>query len=217
MKKQAKMITIVASIMIVSGILLAVAGYFSGAKLSLIRDGNGFKVLDSGNQVSESFPLDSFTKNGDITLKDIKTTALQVSNQYGDMSGQAIDTERPNLTLADGDLTLNTVNANNAVINNQYGDILFHHLDSQALDVQNESGNVTLEGTLLGTSRVSVNYGDIHLILKNKQSELNYNIQSEFGDISINNNHFEGSVIQTADSNHQFNITAQDGDVQLQF
>jgi len=398
MKKNMKRVTIIASIMIVSGILLTVVGYFSGAKLTLTRDGNGFKVYDSGNQISESFPLDSFTKiegnlndidfeiipsteykleitqqenqkithevknntlylndetsgwtqgaiinfnldffslpqsviklylpkdavlsavglvseygdvqiagitstdftieandgdivlkginsdkltitnrygdiivedmkgrqtkfltndgdlslkglnvttlnvtnnygdtdteditsnettiskeNGDLTIKNIHTTNLQVSNQYGDMSGQSIVAETLNLTLIDGDMTLNTVNSNNAVINNQYGDILFRQFESQALDVQNDSGDIILEGTLFGTSRVYANYGDIKLILKNKQSELNYNIQNEYGDITVNNNPFKGSVTQTADSNHQLNIIAKDGDVNLQF
>lgn len=395
MKKTTKIITIIASIMIITGILLTVIGYFSGAKLTLTRDGNGFKIYDSGNQISESFSLDPFSKiegnlndfdfeiipsteykleitrqedqsithkikdhtlylneeaskgaiininldffsfpqsviklhvpkdavfsavelvsaygdvhiaditstnftieanngdmdlnginsdqltitnrygdiiadeikgeqtkfisndgslslkrldvntlnvtnnygdidaedimsyettismdNGDITLMNVDTTNLQISNHYGDMSGQSIDTEQLSLTLTDGDLTLNKVNANKAVINNQYGDLLLRQFNSQALDIQNNSGDVTLEGTLLGTSRVHAEYGDIQLILKNKQSELNYRIQSEFGDITVNNESFEGNVTQRADSNHQLNITAEDGDVNLQF
>ena len=400
MKKSTKRITVIAAIMIVSGILLTVVGFFLGAKLTLTSDENGLKAFDSGKQVSESFSLDSFTNiegnlddvdfeiipstefkveitrqekqiitheiknntlylnekspsglnggiikfnidlgfvstpqsivklyvpkdtifsainlvseygnvqidgitsanftieandgdmvlkginsdvltvtnsygdiiaedlkgeqtkfktndgdlslkrlntktfnvsndygdssleditstdtivsmsDGDINLKNVDTTNLQVSNEYGDMNGQSIAAQKLNIALTDGNVTLNTVNTNNAIINNQYGDILLSQFESEALDVQNDSGNVTLEGTLLGTSRVYADYGDIQLILKNKQSELNYKIRSEYGDIKINNEQFEGSVTQTANSTNQLNITAADGDVNLQF
>ncbi len=80
MKKMTKNITIIASGMIVIGIILAVIGYSLGAKLMITNVGDGFHVWSSEDRKTETIPLSAFTSI-DVNLLDADLEIIP-ANEY---------------------------------------------------------------------------------------------------------------------------------------
>ncbi|WP_313803568.1 DUF4097 family beta strand repeat-containing protein [Cytobacillus sp.] len=320
MKTSRKTLTIIASCMIVVGIILGVAGLSAGARFAITNTKNGFQVIGPEDRITEEFSLPSFanikadfkdvdveiipsseykleiktlkgievthevkndtliltsedqksgpkislnftltsipqptikiyvpsdakfsdisivnqfgdtrldkmkvdkmdihSNDGDITIKKLQSNELTIKNGFGDISGSKVKTEKLHVEMNDGDAEINGIEAASTVFNNKFGDITLREFSSQGLTMKSNDGDIDIQGKLLGNTVIHSSFGDIDLKLSNKESELSYTIRNQFGDISINDNNFEGKAMNKANTEHKLEIVSNDGDVQVDF
>ncbi|MDQ0272130.1 DUF4097 family beta strand repeat-containing protein [Cytobacillus purgationiresistens] len=161
--------------------------------------------------------LNIHSNDGDVTINDIQSNELAVENGYGDITGTKVKTNELTIEMNDGDAVLSSIDAAKTVLKNQYGDISLHDFTSQEGKLESTDGDIEIDGELLGQTIIDSSFGDIYLALSNKESELSYNIQADFGDISVNGSPVESKAVKSANTGHKLDITSNDGDVEVTF
>ncbi|WP_102273117.1 DUF4097 family beta strand repeat-containing protein [Cytobacillus massiliigabonensis] len=161
--------------------------------------------------------MDINANDGDIEIKDFQSNELTIENGFGDITGSNVKTAKLQVEMNDGDAVFKELEAASADVNNKFGDITFRELTSQGLTMKSNDGDIEIQGKLLGNSVIHSSFGDIDLKLSNKESELSYSIRNQFGDISINDNHFEAKATNKANTENKLDIVSNDGDVQVDF
>ena len=215
MKKLTKTMTIIASSMIVIGILLAIIGYSTGAKLSITNSGGGFKVLDSGERKIETYPLSSFSKMN-VQLLDADIEVIP-SNEYKvqieQQEDQEVRHEIKNDTLVIEEkerksrkifnINLGFTNSTQTVVKiyfpsgeelkdvsivNNFGDIHIEDMAIEKLDIRASDGDLMIKNVQANELKIVNQFGDI-TGYDVKTKDLNIELtdgEAEFNKISAN-------------------------------
>lgn len=208
MKKLTKTMTIVASSMIVIGILLAVIGYSAGARLSITNAGGSFKVVEPEEREMETTSLSSFS-NIDINLFDADIEMIP-SNEYKVQiernKGQKIIHEIKNDTLfieekekkkpkfINFNINLGFTHSTQTVIK-----IYFPSGESLSeVNFVNHFGNIRLDDMI--TKKLTIRVSDGDVAINNVQAN-ELKIVNQFGDIL-------GENVQTK----ELNVESNDGE-----
>lgn len=210
MKKLSKTMTIIASSMIVIGILLAIIGVFAGAKFSITNTGNGFKVLDSGERKIETYPLSAFSKidvhlldadiefipSNEYKLQIEKQEELEVSHEIKDDTLFIKEKERKSLKIID--INLGFTNSTQTIVKifipsdeelkdiiivNKFGDLHLEDMVAENLDIQAADGDLTLKNVQASDLKIVNQFGDI---TGNDVRTKDINIEITDGDAEFN-------------------------------
>ncbi|KAB2329157.1 DUF4097 family beta strand repeat-containing protein [Bacillus mesophilum] len=155
-------------------------------------------------------------EDGDIEIHNIQSKQLAIQNSYGDITGSDLKIDQLDLQLNDGNVKLDSIDAASAAFKNKFGDTTLQDYTSQETYLESTDGDLHIGGELLGDSTITSSYGDIHLSLVNKQAELNYDIENEYGDISINGQEYVDKASNHNDSDHKLTVSSKDGDVEME-
>ncbi|QED49353.1 DUF4097 family beta strand repeat-containing protein [Cytobacillus dafuensis] len=189
MKSSRKIITIIASCMIVIGILLAVIGLSAGARFSITNTLDGFKVLGPEDRKIEEFPLSAFTNiKGDLTDADIEIIPsneykLKIERQKSTKITHEV--ENDTLVLEDND----SKSSPKLFLNLTFSSIpetvikIYVPKETKFSDVSlvNKFGDTRLDGVITDKLKIDSNDGDI--VLNDVQAN-ELNIENGFGDIT---------------------------------
>lgn len=318
MKTPIRRITIVASGLIVIGILLTAIGFFSGAKLSIMNTDNGLKAVGKEDRIHEEWVLNEYknleidladsdieiipsdeykleierlesneitqkvenhtltikdkksnsgftfnvnfsgdsqktiikvyipkdtdfvdvniasnfgdikidgmttnklfihTNDADVSINDITSNRLVIENRFGDITASDVKTNDLAIEINDGDAELKKMDiAENADLINLFGDTMLSDFNSHRTKVESTDGDINIKGKLLGQTNISSSFGDVYLVLANKESELSYDIQNEFGEIIINGIEIVSKASNSVKSEDKIDIKSKDGDVEI--
>ncbi len=155
--------------------------------------------------------------DGDVSTNNIQTNELAIENKYGDFTGTDVKTNDLILEMNDGNAELESVETENTNLKNKFGNTTLHDFTSRRAKVESTDGNVKVYGELLGQTNIKSSFGNVYLDLENKEAELGYNIQTKFGNVSVNGNQFKSDATHSADTNHQLDVSSTDGDVDVTF
>lgn len=207
MKKLPKSFTIIASCMIVLGILLAIIGYTAGARFSIISTNDGLKVLSPEDRKIETFPLSDFTRiNGNLLDANIEIIPsdeykLEIERQ----KDKEITHEVKNDTLiieGKDQETKQLFNFNLSFTSIAKSDIKIYvpkEANFSEISLENKFGDTRLEGMVSDNLKINTTDGDITF---NNVNSNELKIVNKFGDI-------RGSKIKTKD----LTIEMNDGDI----
>lgn len=160
--------------------------------------------------------LTIYSSDGDVAIKDIHSNVVLVENDFGDVTATKVNTNDFILESNDGDAELSQMEiATSATLTNSFGETSLQDFTSKDTKIESSDGEISIEGELLGKTRIKSSFGDIDLGLTNKESELNYTIQNDFGNIEVNGNEFESNVTNTADTGNKIDIVSNDGDISI--
>lgn len=157
------------------------------------------------------------SQDSDLSFNNVNANTFELKNNFGDIVANNVTTKALSISMKDGDLEFSSVNAKSTDITNQYGDISLRDFNSEGLNIKGTDGDIQIEGLLLGKSFISSSYGDVEVRVSNKESELSYNIDNTFGDITVNRNEYETNANNQVKAEHKLNISTKDGDTDLQF
>ncbi|MEH6944318.1 DUF4097 family beta strand repeat-containing protein [Bacillus sp. JJ722] len=164
---------------------------------------------------SDTLKLDS--QDADLSFKDINTNSFEIKNNFGDIVANSVTTKALSIDMKDGDLEFSSVDANSTDITNQFGDVTLRDFNSEGLNIKGTDGDIDVDGLLLGKSMISSNFGDIKVRVSNKESELSYNIDNKFGDITVNSNEYKTNANRQVKTENNLDMNAKDGDIYLHF
>lgn len=185
------------------------------AEFSVISLVNKFGDIRLDEMIVDKMEI--LSNDGDVSIKDLQSNELTIQNEFGDITGSNVKAVDLQVEMKDGDALFDSIVATTTVFNNKFGDITFRDFTSQGLTVKSNDGDIDIQGSLFGKSFINSSFGDINLKLSNKESELSYNIRSDFGDISVNDNKYENKATNQKNIDHQLDIVSKDGDVQVAF
>ena len=156
------------------------------------------------------------SNDGDVLIEDNKSNRLTIQNKYGDITATNVQTTNLTIESNDGNTKLNNMDiAENADLINLFGDTILSDFTSKGTKLESKDGDINIKGKLLGQTMIESNFGDVNLALANKESELSYDIQNDFGDISINETEIVSKASKSVDSEDKIEIQSKDGDVKL--
>lgn len=179
--------------------------------------------MDNINSTNTSIDLSS----GYSKIRNFNTDSLEYGNSYGDAefininsNSSATDDNKNGtifLDLSSGEINMDTVNTSKLKMENSYGDIDLKSVSTMELVCDLSSGSIEAKDSDFGNVTIDNSYGDISMEFAKNISSYDYEIECDYGDISINDSDYEGSV--TSENNHQYNINidASSGDVDLKF
>lgn len=183
-----------------------------------INNFNNFEVKVYVPKDAELDNLNLKVNCGKLILDDLKCNEIYASNDFGNIKGKNIDTNKFEGNLESGSLELNKFKADNAVIKNQFGDIKGKELCTNGLDINIESGKVDIAGKFSGKNSVDSEFGKVIIENDLKKEECGYDVDVEFGKFVVDGKKFVNdheSYNESSDNN--FKIKCSSGDVELDF
>ena len=188
MKTSRKTIMIIASCMIVIGMILAVAGLTVGAKFAITNTGDGFKVIRSEDRITEEFSLSSF-KNMKVDFNDADVEIIPSSEyrlEINRLKGTKIihEVKDDTLILSSDEqksgpkfflnITLTSIpktgiklyvpkDATFSTISlvNKFGDICLDEMIVDKIDIHSNDGDITIKDLQSNELTIENGFGDI--------------------------------------------------------
>lgn len=207
MKKNPKVLTIIASCMIVLGILLAVIGFFSGARFSIISTNDGLKVWSPEDREIETFPLTDFSRvNGNLMDADIEIIPsdeykLEIERQKDKEITHTVKNDT--LIIEDKEQKVNQLFMINLSLTAIPKTVIKIYVPKEKqfseISLESKFGDIRLEGIASDSVNINTNDGDITF---NSVNSNELKIVNAFGDIT-------GSKVTAKD----LMIEMNDGDI----
>ena len=209
MKTSKKTMTLIASTMIVIGIIFGAAGLLSGANLSIVNTKDGVKVIKTEDRIEEEFSLPSFTKIkinlADADIEIIPSNEYKLEIERLKWTEVKHEVENDTFVLTGENQKSDSIFLMNLSFKNIPKPIIKIYVpkDSKFSDISlvNKFGDIRLVEMAVDKMDIYANDGDI--VIKDLQSN-ELTIENGFGDIT-------GSKVKTA----KLHVEMNDGDAEF--
>ena len=140
------------------------------------------------------------SENGDIIIRDLKTTSLSAKTDNGNISCNNIQSYDLNTETENGDITIDNTEINRkTVFQTGNGNIESSSSSFMNVNGQNENGNISLKDCSLENAVITCKNGDINVTLSDNISNHSFELSSELGDVTFNHKHYGSRVNIPAD------------------
>lgn len=193
--------------------------YLFNLNFGSFTDGSDYETPYLTIYVPENADLDKITvknESGYIRLSDLQSNLLTVTCDYGDMKVNNISSNDININMESGYLEMDTVTSDTLSAYNDYGDI-----DMQQLSVSGdarialESGNCNLKELSVDNLDISSSYGSVDLYLNTPLSEYGYDLYTDYGSISLNEEDKNMQYLLEKESSKLIKIRCESGDISI--
>jgi len=215
MKKMTKNITIIASGMIVIGIILAIIGYSSGAKLMITNVGDGFHVWSSEDRKTETIPLSAFTSievnllDADLEIIPADEYKLKIDRHKDQEITYKVDN---NKLIIEGKKRKKRqiFSFDFGFANSLQTKVQIYVPNGESfseINVVNNFGDTNMEGVISEKLTIRMTDGDLSM-MDIQANELK--LINQFGDITSNNMKAKDLTIEMTDGDAVFNTISAD-------
>lgn len=142
-------------------------------------------------------------------------TKIVLDTNFGDVQLQALNYQQLNLFVKHGDIVFKNIGAEQTEITQSFGDTTLHQFTSTGFVIDSGHGDIEIDGELNGQTTITSSFGDIDLQLHNKKGELGLDLNTNFGDITLNKQTHEGKLAQLYEGDHQLKVSQSHGDLEL--
>lgn len=146
---------------------------------------------DYGTLTMKSFTgknISIFAESGNLEIGDVSCDNLEFTNEYGNISGDSFRiSDKTAIKLESGNLELNSLDTDFLSLKNEYGNCSIDQASITDSEIFMESGNLVFQKAALKTTDIDSSYGDVTLDLADNLSDYNYDINAEYGSISLGN------------------------------
>ena len=146
---------------------------------------------------------------------DVKLKTVVLDSNFGDTTIHGLQYQELKLIEDFGDILLKDTTGDKTEITQSFGDMKLQQFSSNGFVAESEHGDMNIDGTLNGQSTITSNFGDATLHLQNKKSELGYELQTDFGDLTVDDEDQNSKVSQSYNGDNQLKATISHGDLQL--
>lgn len=146
---------------------------------------------------------------------DVKLKTVVLDSNFGDTTIRGLKYHELNLIEDFGDIILKDTTGEKTEITQSFGDMKLQQFSSNGFVAESEHGDINIDGTLNGQSTITSDFGDTTLHLQNKKSELGFELETDFGDLTVDKKDQNGKVSQLYKGDNQLKVTLSYGDLQL--
>ncbi|GAF63362.1 hypothetical protein BTS2_0253 [Bacillus sp. TS-2] len=161
--------------------------------------------------------INILTNDGDVTMNNIQSNQLMIKNRFGDLTASEVKAGDIKIEMNDGEAQLDFIESTNTSLENHFGNVTLKNFSSEETELEITDGHLKIDGELLGQTFIHSSFGDVYLVLKNTESALSYQLETSFGDITINGNDYSSRAVSSVDTEHSLNIQSKDGDIEVIF
>ncbi|KOS69137.1 hypothetical protein AEA09_11665 [Lysinibacillus contaminans] len=147
--------------------------------------------------------------------KDALLSNIELDSSFGDINLEQLNYQQLNLFVSHGDISFENIVAGHTEITQSFGDMALQQFSGERFIVESEHGDIDIDGELNGESTITSSFGDVDLDLLNKESELGLDLNTNFGDITLNNKSIEGDFSQSYVGDNQLKVSITHGDLEL--
>lgn len=160
--------------------------------------------------------------DGNLVLPSINAEELKIDNAYGSISLEAYTGERLLVSMEDGLFSADMIDARQAEIKNEYGNIKIERAVGGDLLAELQDGDFWINNLNVKKIEIDNEYGDVHLGVEGDIYEYEYELDTEYGYISIadgkwkKNYSEEGMRYQSEESKaRKIEVFCEDGDIEI--
>ncbi|MGE7949317.1 DUF4097 family beta strand repeat-containing protein [Lysinibacillus sp. NPDC093688] len=146
---------------------------------------------------------------------DVKLKTVVLDSNFGDTTIRGLNYQEFTLIEDFGEILFKDTTGDKTEITQSFGDIKLQQFSSNGFVAESEHGDINIDGTLNGSSTITSNFGDTTLHLQNKKGELGYELQTDFGDLTVDKKEQNNKVSQSYKGDNQLKATLSYGDLQL--
>lgn len=146
---------------------------------------------------------------------DAKLKTVALNSNFGDTTIRGLNYQELSLIEDFGDILFKDTTGDKTEITQSFGDMKLQQFSSNGFVVESEHGDINIDGTLNGQSTITSDFGDATLHLQNKKNELGFELQTDFGDLIVDNEDRNSKVSQSYIGENQLKATISHGDLQL--
>jgi len=163
----------------------------------------------------------SFNKGGNITIYYPQNTmfeSIYIGNDLGNIDVKGVNTNDLIIQNDLGDVIIKDVISKSTDIELNLGNLTMSGEFSESTLLQNDLGNITVNGNLLGITDITSNLGDVALNLSGIQSDYDYLLSVDVGDIFIDGSKVKQSAYNNIHAqNNVINVKADLGNISIKF
>ncbi|MEB2300998.1 DUF4097 domain-containing protein [Lysinibacillus xylanilyticus] len=146
---------------------------------------------------------------------DVKLKTVVLDSNFGDTTIRGLNYQEFTLIEDFGDILFKDTTGDKTEITQSFGDMKLQQFSSNGFVAESEHGDINIDGTLNGSSTITSNFGDTTLHLQNSKGELGYELQTDFGDLTVDKKEQNNKVSQSYKGDNQLKATLSYGDLQL--
>lgn len=148
---------------------------------------------------------------------DVILKTVVLDSNFGDTTISGLKYQELNVIEDFGDILFKDTTGDKTEITQSFGDMKLQQFSSNGFVAESDQGDINIDGTLNGQSTITSNFGDATLHIQNKKSELGYEFETDFGDLSVDQKDQNGKVSQLYKGDNQLKVTLSYGDLQVRF
>ena len=158
-----------------------------------LKKGNEFKI-EANNVSSNTFS--SSVENGKWNIRDNMPSKIFNINHYNNIVTvyipELFENSKIKIKIGAGQLIVNQLTANNIDINIGAGNLKMDNLTATEVNIDCGVGNIEINGEISDKGNVKCGVGNVSLNLKGNKKDYKYNLNVGIGEISLNNNNYNG-------------------------
>lgn len=125
-------------------------------------------------------------ESGSLYMEQVQGTSGKLTNEYGNIAiTNAIFKEDMDVKLESGDVSYQNVSMRDLILESSYGKVAGEQIKLRGVQAKLESCSCTWKEIKLDQCEIEAEYGDVDLVLTNPLSEYEYDLKTEYGDITI--------------------------------
>ncbi len=146
-------------------------------------------ALEYGNFTSDTLTGGEIairTESGNVEMGDVACEKLKIQAEYGNVTGgQFTISRRADFSLDSGNLELSKLSGDSFKLSNAYGNCTVDTFLANDSSITMDSGCLTLLDAAFETTDIRSEYGDTEITLADGTEGYNYNVETEYGTVSI--------------------------------
>lgn len=125
-------------------------------------------------------------ESGNLYMEQVQGTSCKLTNEYGNITIEnATFKEDMDVKLESGDVSYQNARMRDLILQSSYGKVAGQQIKLRGLQAKLESSPCTWKEINLDQCEIEAEYGDVDLVLTNPLSEYEYDLKTEYGDITI--------------------------------
>lgn len=173
-----------------------------------------------GSLTLNSFAADNLqvaAQNCDFHVNGGSVNAVTIKNSYGPVTIE--DSELKSFTLFAENSAVNIRNSKigRSEIKNTYGTIKASNFTSGGFISDTENCEYDLEGAFTGMTKISSSYGSVRIATSIAKNEYDWDLDTQYGTVSIDGEKREGSVRNESSANNFIFVSGENADIALVF
>ena len=161
-------------------------------------------------------------ESGNLDISSLQADALNISNEYGDISLNQYKGGSLNIQMESGSLSLGALDTAQTKIYNEYGEVYVSDAKGDRLTIQMESSDCQIDRLQFSDTQIKNEYGNISLGLPGDLDNYGFDLRAEYGDIRVENeeheydNGFDEATYRTAgDGKKKISVTCESGNIDV--
>lgn len=156
-------------------------------------------------------------ESGDLDIQVVSADTAAIRNSYGSLDVKQLSvTGQADMIMESGDLTMEKSSFGSLSVNNSYGSISGYAISSPDISLWLGSGTCRISDLSVDTLKIDSRYGEAALSLTSPLSDYNLDLDTAYGDISLDGRKREnGRYTSAIGSARQIEIICESGNISV--